>query len=60
MGDLVSCYTEVSHIGNTSITVFVEVFSERNRLTQEAVKVTEATVTYVAIDKQGNPRVVEK
>ncbi len=60
VGDLVSCYAEVSHIGNTSITIFVEVFSERNRLTQEAVKVTEAIVTYVAIDKQGNPRVIEK
>ena len=60
VGDLVSCYAEVTNIGNTSITVFVEVFSERNRLTQEAVKVTEATVTYVAVDENGNSRTIDK
>ncbi len=60
VGDLVSCYAEVKKIGNTSITVFVEVYSERNRVTHEAVKVTEATLTYVAVDEYGKARIIEK
>jgi len=56
VGDLVSCYAEVTRIGRTSITVFVEVFAERERLEGRCIKVTEATLTYVAIDAQGRPR----
>lgn len=56
VGDLVSCYAEVVKTGRTSLTVFVEVFAERSRLTEECIKVTQATVTYVAIDEQGRPR----
>lgn len=58
VGDLVSCYAEVVKVGRTSITVFVEVFSERGRHGNECIKVTEATLTYVAIDDQGKPRPV--
>jgi acyl-CoA thioesterase YciA len=36
--------------------VNVEVFAERNRLQSEVVKVTEATLTYVATDDQRRPR----
>jgi acyl-CoA thioesterase YciA len=46
-------------VGRTSITVFVEVWAERNPDDLQVVKVTEATVTYVAIDPQGRPRVVQ-
>jgi acyl-CoA thioesterase YciA len=42
--------------GNTSITVEVEVFAERNRLQAEVVKVTEATLVYVATDAERRPR----
>ena len=47
-------------IGNTSITVNVEVYAERGRDEAKVVKVTEATLTYVAIDTQGKPRAVPK
>jgi acyl-CoA thioesterase YciA len=56
VGDLLSFYAEVVMVGNTSITVNVEVFAERNRLQAETVKVTEATLTYVATDEQRKPR----
>ena len=58
VGDLLSFYTEVERIGRTSITVRVEVYAERNPANPEVVKVTEANLTYVAIDLQGQPRVL--
>ncbi|GIZ52875.1 acyl-CoA thioesterase [Noviherbaspirillum aridicola] len=56
VGDLLSFYAEVVRVGNTSITVNVEVYAERNRLQVETVKVTEATLTYVATDEARKPR----
>ena len=56
VGDLLSFYAEVVKVGNTSITVYVEVFAERNRLQAETVKVTEATLTFVATDHERKPR----
>ena len=60
VGDLVSFYARVERIGNTSITVHVVVFSERNPANLQVVKVTEANLTYVAIDMQGQPRKIPK
>jgi acyl-CoA thioesterase YciA len=60
VGDLLSFYSEVVRIGRTSITVKVEVFAERFRSQGQYTKVTEATVTYVAIDDNGRPREVPK
>lgn len=56
VGDLLSFYAKIVKVGNTSITVNVEVFAERNRLQAEVVKVTEATLTYVATDDDRRPR----
>ncbi len=56
MGDLLSFYAKVERIGRTSITVNVEVFAERNPAELHVVKVTEANLTYVAIDGDGRPR----
>ncbi len=56
VGDLLSFYANVVKVGNTSITVNVEVYAERNRLQAETVKVTEATLTYVATDEDRKPR----
>lgn len=58
VGDLVSFYAEVVKVGRTSITVDVEVFAQRQRYGAELVKVTEAQLTYVAIDDQRKPRMV--
>ncbi|WP_455366243.1 acyl-CoA thioesterase [Kaarinaea lacus] len=56
VGDLISCYASVTKTGNTSITVFVEVFAERYPDRTECIKVTEATLTYVAVDENRKPR----
>jgi acyl-CoA thioesterase YciA len=58
VGDVVSFYAEIVKVGLTSITVSVEVYAQRNPQKEETVKVTEATLTYVAVDNQRRPRVV--
>ena len=57
VGDVVSFYAEVARVGRTSITVNVEVFAERG-VARTVVKVTEATLTYVAVDENRRPRPV--
>ncbi len=56
VGDLLSFYARVERIGRTSITVHVQVHAERNPANLQVVKVTEANLTYVAIDLDGKPR----
>ncbi len=56
VGDLLSFFCGVEKIGRTSVTVKVEVYSERIRSQRKYVKVTEASLTYVAIDENGQPR----
>jgi len=58
IGDLLSCYADIVRVGNTSITVYVEVYAQRNPEEIEVVKVTEATLTYVATDQNRRPRKV--
>ena len=58
VGDILSFYSKLMRIGRTSITVKVEVYAEHFREQGKYIKVTEASVTYVAIDEQGRPRQV--
>ncbi len=58
IGDILSFYSKLVRIGRTSITVKVEVYAERFRAQGKYIKVTEASVTYVAIDDHGRPREV--
>jgi acyl-CoA thioesterase YciA len=58
VGDIVSFYAEVIKVGRTSITVDVQVYAQRRPEREQSVKVTEATLTYVAVDKERRPRVV--
>ena len=60
VGDLLSFYATVTRVGNTSVTVHVEVYAERNPSNLHVVKVTEANVTYVAIDAAGQARQIPK
>ena len=60
IGDLLSFYATVERIGNTSITLRVEVYAERNPSDIQVVKVTEANLAYVAIDRDGKPRQVPR
>ena len=56
VGDLLSFYASIVKVGVTSVTVYVEVYAERMRLQSEVVKVTEATLTYVATGNDRKPR----
>lgn len=58
VGDVVSFYAEVVKVGNTSITVDVQVYAERHPADPLVVKVTEATLTYVAVNADGSKRAV--
>ena len=54
VGDIVSFYTETLTIGRTSVTISVKVEATRTH-NREVVPVTEAVVTYVAVDRERNP-----
>jgi acyl-CoA thioesterase YciA len=56
IGDLVSFYAAITHVGRTSITVDVEVFAQRNPKDEITVRVTEASLTYVAVGADRRPR----
>ncbi len=56
VGDILSFFASVTRIGRTSVTVQVEVYAEQFRTQGKYVKVTEASLTYVAIDADGKPR----
>jgi acyl-CoA thioesterase YciA len=58
VGDVVSFYTRIVKVGRTSITVDVEVYAQRDPAKPVCVKVTEATLTYVAVGEDRRPRVV--
>jgi acyl-CoA thioesterase YciA len=58
MGDLVSFYAQIVKVGKTSITVNVEVYAQRDPAKPICVKVTEATLTYVAVTEDRKPREV--
>jgi len=55
VGDLVSFYTKIIKVGNTSITVLVTVDARRANAPHETVRVTQAEVVYVAVDQPGKP-----
>ena len=58
VGDVVSFYAEITRVGRTSITVAVEVYAQRNPGREITVKVTEASLTYVAVGSDRKPREV--
>ena len=60
VGDILSFFAHIERIGRTSITVQVEVYAESFRTQGTYVKVTEASLTYVAIDDQGRPRPIPR
>lgn len=56
IGDIVSFYTRIVKTGNTSITVDVEVFVQRDPENPKCHQVTEAQLTYVAVGEDRKPR----
>ena len=60
VGDILSFFSSLTRIGRTSVTVQVEVYAERFHSQKTYVKVTEASLTYVAIGDDGRPREVPR
>ena len=58
VGDVVTFFGRIARTGRTSITVDVEVYAQRNPTDELVVKVTEATLTYVAVGADRRPRVL--
>lgn len=56
VGDLISCYARITRTGRTSLTINVKAFAERQKETHEIILVTEADLTYVAVDANRRPR----
>ncbi|CAG0990240.1 acyl-CoA thioesterase YciA [Burkholderiales bacterium] len=56
VGDLVTFYGEIARVGTTSVTIAVEVYAQRNPRDIVTVRVTEASLTYVAVGADGRPR----
>lgn len=66
IGDVVCCYGKVTKIGNTSVTIRLEVWVKpclretRGDKDNSFFMVTEASYTYVAIDNEGRKRLIPK
>jgi acyl-CoA thioesterase YciA len=60
VGDILSFFARIVKVGRTSVTVQVEVYAEHYRTQGDYSKVTEAQLTYVAIDEEGKPRPIEQ
>ena len=58
VGDILSFFGHVTRVGTTSVTVHVEVYAERFQTQGRYVKVTQASLTYVAIDENGKPKAI--
>jgi len=56
VGDVISCYAKITRIGKTSLTINVRAFAERQGKSHNNHLVTEADLTYVAVDDQRRPR----
>lgn len=60
VGAVISCYTEITKVGRSSIQVLVEVWMSDLGLHKELTKVTEGSFVFVAIDENGLTRPIEK
>ena len=58
VGDLVSIYAEIVHIGNTSIRIALNAMAEHERGKEKAQKVAEAVLTYVSLDENKRPKLI--
>lgn len=60
VGDLVSIYADIVHVGNTSIRIAIEVMAESERGKSQAIKVAEAVLTYVSLDENKKPKAITR
>ena len=59
VGDLVTCYAQLLSVGRTSMKIHVEAWTQ-HFAEGSLLRVTEGTLTYVAIDDAGKPHPVKR
>lgn len=59
VGNVISSYTKILKVGNTSIQVQIEVWISHDN-SREPVRITEGVFTFVAVDVKGNKRVISE
>ena len=59
VGDVISCYTKILKVGNTSIQMQIEVWDSHDS-SRPAKRVTEGVFTFVAVDVKGNKRIIQE
>ena len=59
VGDVISCYTKILKLGNTSIQMQIEVWDSHDS-SRAAKRVTEGVFTFVAVDVKGNKRQISE
>lgn len=57
VGNVISCYTKILKVGNTSVQVQIEVWNSHDD-SRKPVRITEGVFTFVAVDINGNKRVI--
>lgn len=57
VGAVVSCHTDITEVGRSSITINVEVWI-RHRTTFELIKVTEGEFIFVSLNDDGRPKAI--
>lgn len=57
VGDVISCYTKILKVGNTSIQMCIEVWDSHDS-SREPIRVTEGVFTFVAVDVKGGKRFI--
>lgn len=59
VGNVISCYTKILKVGNTSVQVQIEVWNSHDD-SREPVRITEGVFTFVAVDVKGNKRQISE
>ena len=59
VGNVISCYTKILKVGNTSVQVQIEVWNSHDN-SREPIRVTQGVFTFVAVDVNGNKRQISE
>ena len=59
VGNVISCYTKILKVGNTSVQVQIEVWNSHDN-SREPIRITQGVFTFVAVDVNGNKRQISE
>ena len=59
VGNVISCYTKILRVGNTSVQVQIEVWNSHDN-SRDPIRITQGVFTFVAVDVNGNKRQISE